>query len=123
MIKNSKNGPSRATRPTFATESGIKRTSLSDGVSALPAPSRSISCHSASRGVGLREHHVSPGVTETPMIAKYSAENRTIQQGRVPLGRLAQADEIASVGTFLISDGARYINGETIIVDGGASFG
>jgi 3-oxoacyl-[acyl-carrier protein] reductase len=103
--------------------SGIKRTSLSGGVSALPAPSRSISCHSASRGVGLREHHVSPGVTETPMIAKYSAENRTIQQGRVPLGRLAQADEIASVGTFLISDGARYINGETIIVDGGASFG
>jgi 3-oxoacyl-[acyl-carrier protein] reductase len=57
------------------------------------------------------------------MIAKYSAENRTIQQGRVPLGRLAQADEIASVGTFLISDGARYINGETTIVDGGASFG
>jgi NAD(P)-dependent dehydrogenase (short-subunit alcohol dehydrogenase family) len=72
---------------------------------------------------GIRVNGVSPGVTETPMIARYSAENRATQQGRVPLGRLGQADEIASVGTFLISDDARYINGETIIVDGGAAFG
>jgi NAD(P)-dependent dehydrogenase (short-subunit alcohol dehydrogenase family) len=72
---------------------------------------------------GIRVNGVSPGVTETPMIAAYSAENRAIQQGRVPLRRLAQADEIASVGAFLISDDARYINGETIIVDGGAAFG
>jgi NAD(P)-dependent dehydrogenase (short-subunit alcohol dehydrogenase family) len=72
---------------------------------------------------GIRVNGVSPGVTETPMIAKYSPENRAIQQGRVPLGRLAQADEIATVGAFLISDDARYINGETIIVDGGAAFG
>jgi 3-oxoacyl-[acyl-carrier protein] reductase len=57
------------------------------------------------------------------MIAAYSAENRALQEARVPLGRLAQADEIASVATFLISDDARYINGETIIVDGGAAFG
>jgi 3-oxoacyl-[acyl-carrier protein] reductase len=72
---------------------------------------------------GIRVNGVSPGVTETPMIAAYSAENRAIQQGRVPLGRLAQADDIASVGAFLISDDARYINGETIIVDGGGAFG
>jgi NAD(P)-dependent dehydrogenase (short-subunit alcohol dehydrogenase family) len=72
---------------------------------------------------GIRVNGVSPGVTETPMIAAYSAENRAIQQGRVPLGRLAQPDEIASVGGFLISDDARYINGEVIIVDGGAVFG
>jgi NAD(P)-dependent dehydrogenase (short-subunit alcohol dehydrogenase family) len=72
---------------------------------------------------GIRVNGISPGVTDTPMIAAYSAENRSLQQARVPLGRLAQADEIASVGTFLISDDARYINGETIIVDGGAAFG
>jgi 3-oxoacyl-[acyl-carrier protein] reductase len=72
---------------------------------------------------GIRVNGVTPGVTDTPMISAYSAENRAIQQGRVPLGRLAQADEIASVGTFLISDDARYINGEVIIVDGGAVFG
>ena len=72
---------------------------------------------------GIRVNGISPGVTETPMIAAYSAENRVVQQGRVPLGRLAQADDIASVATLLISDAARYINGETIIVDGGAAFG
>jgi NAD(P)-dependent dehydrogenase (short-subunit alcohol dehydrogenase family) len=72
---------------------------------------------------GIRVNGISPGVTETPMIAGYSAENRVIQQGRVPLGRLAQPDDIASVGTLLISDDARYINGETVIVDGGAAFG
>jgi 3-oxoacyl-[acyl-carrier protein] reductase len=72
---------------------------------------------------GIRVNGISPGVTDTPMIAAYSAENRALQEARVPLGRVAQADEIASVGTFLISDDARYINGETIIVDGGAAFG
>jgi 3-oxoacyl-[acyl-carrier protein] reductase len=72
---------------------------------------------------GIRVNGVSPGVTDTPMIAAYSAKNRALQQKRVPLGRLAQAEEIASVGTFLISDEARYINGGTIIVDGGAAFG
>jgi 3-oxoacyl-[acyl-carrier protein] reductase len=66
---------------------------------------------------------ISPGVTETPMIAKYSEENRALQKTRVPLGRLAQPEEIASVGTFLISEESRYINGEIIIVDGGAVFG
>jgi 3-oxoacyl-[acyl-carrier protein] reductase len=66
---------------------------------------------------------ISPGVTETPMIAGYSEENRALQKTRVPLGRLAQPQDIASVGTFLISEESRYINGETIIVDGGAVFG
>ena len=72
---------------------------------------------------GIRVNGISPGVTETPMTAKYSEENRALQKTRVPLGYLGRPDEIASVGTFLVSDAGRYINGETIIVDGGAVFG
>lgn len=72
---------------------------------------------------GVRVNAVTPGVTETPMIAGYSAENRAIQAARVPLGRIAQPSDIASVATFLISDEAAYINGESIIVNGGAAFG
>ena len=72
---------------------------------------------------GIRVNGISPGVTETPMTAKYSEENRALQKTRVPLGYLGRPEEIASVGTFLISDAGRYINGETIIVDGGAVFG
>jgi NAD(P)-dependent dehydrogenase (short-subunit alcohol dehydrogenase family) len=39
------------------------------------------------------------------------------------LGRIAEPDDIAAVGCFLISDASRYVNGETVIVNGGANFG
>jgi NAD(P)-dependent dehydrogenase (short-subunit alcohol dehydrogenase family) len=72
---------------------------------------------------GIRVNAIAPGVTETPMIRNYSAENRATQQARVPLGRIAEPDDIAAVGCFLISDASRYMNGETVIVNGGANFG
>ena len=72
---------------------------------------------------GIRVNAVAPGVVDTPMIGTYSPEHRAAQPGRVPLGRIGSPEEIADVGCFLISDGARYINGETVIVNGGANFG
>jgi NAD(P)-dependent dehydrogenase (short-subunit alcohol dehydrogenase family) len=66
---------------------------------------------------------VRAGVTETPMIANYSEENRALQKSRIPLGRPGQPEDIASVGAFLISEASSYINGEVIIVDGGSVFG
>lgn len=71
---------------------------------------------------GIRVNGISPGVTETPMIANYSEENRALQKTRVPLGRLGQPEDIASVGAFLIAEASSYINGEVIIVDGGSVF-
>ena len=38
---------------------------------------------------------------------------------RTPLGRIGSPDEIASVASFLASDNASYITGQTIYVDGG----
>jgi NAD(P)-dependent dehydrogenase (short-subunit alcohol dehydrogenase family) len=72
---------------------------------------------------GIRVNAVVPGVTETPMIETYSAEHRATLQARIPLGRIAEPDDIAAVGCFLISDAARYMNGEMVIVNGGAAFG
>ena len=40
----------------------------------------------------------------------------------VPLGRLCEADEIARVAVFLASDGASFITGQNIAVNGGMSF-
>jgi 3-oxoacyl-[acyl-carrier protein] reductase len=72
---------------------------------------------------GVRVNAVAPGVTDTPMIDTYTPDQRRATVGRVPLGRLAAPEEIASVGCFLISDAARYMAGEVVIVNGGAQFG
>ncbi len=39
--------------------------------------------------------------------------------GRIPLGRLASADDVARVALFLCSEAAAFITGETVAVDGG----
>ena len=72
---------------------------------------------------GIRVNAIAPGVTETPMIASYSPETKAAQASRFPLGRIGQPEDIASVGAFLISDAARFITGEVMIVNGGSNFG
>jgi NAD(P)-dependent dehydrogenase (short-subunit alcohol dehydrogenase family) len=72
---------------------------------------------------GIRVNAVMPGVTETPMIAKYSPENRAASLKQIPLGHIGTAEEVADVMCFLVSDGSRYVSGETMIVNGAAMFG
>lgn len=72
---------------------------------------------------GIRVNGVVPGVTETPMIANYSKENYQLQASQCAVGRIGQPADIAEVGCFLVSDSARYISGEMIIVNEGAAFG
>ena len=72
---------------------------------------------------GVRVNGVMPGVTDTPMIAKYSPENRARSIRSVPLGHIAEAGEIADVMCFLVSHEARYVSGEIMIVNGAAQFG
>jgi NAD(P)-dependent dehydrogenase (short-subunit alcohol dehydrogenase family) len=66
---------------------------------------------------------VMPGVTQTPMIENYTPEHLAKQTAMIPLGRIAQPADIAEVSCFLVSQGARYMTGETVIVNGGAQFG
>jgi 3-oxoacyl-[acyl-carrier protein] reductase len=70
---------------------------------------------------GIVVNAVSPGVTET--IGGYSPEHRAAQNARPPLGRIATPEDIAEVASFMISNGARYMTGEVVIVNGGANFG
>ena len=70
---------------------------------------------------GARIVSLSPGLIDTPMSR---AELKTSEQmktllARTPLKRLGHADEIASVAVFLCSDGASYVTGCDIRVDGG----
>ncbi len=71
---------------------------------------------------GIRVNGVSPGSTETPMIADYSAAARRGNIERTALGRLAEPAEIAAVARFLISPDASYISGDVIDANGGSAF-
>jgi glucose 1-dehydrogenase len=70
---------------------------------------------------GIRVNAVSPGMVKTGMTARVY-ENEQVGAARaalVPLGRVAEADEIAEVIVFLLGSGARYVNGHDLIADGG----
>jgi 3-oxoacyl-[acyl-carrier protein] reductase len=72
-------------------------------------------------GRGIRVNAVAPGVVETDMssFAKTDA-GRDYTLGLQALKRLAQPEDIAGVVTFLASEDARWITGDTIHVDGGS---
>jgi NAD(P)-dependent dehydrogenase (short-subunit alcohol dehydrogenase family) len=60
-----------------------------------------------------------PGAIETPATKDVPADAHAEFVSQVPMGRMGQADEIASVAAFLASDEASYITGTGIVVDGG----
>jgi NAD(P)-dependent dehydrogenase (short-subunit alcohol dehydrogenase family) len=71
---------------------------------------------------GIRTNAVAPGVVRTEYVRGMIEKGLISEQVAVestPLGRLATVDEIASVVRFLSSDAASYINGQTILIDGG----
>ncbi len=62
---------------------------------------------------------VSPGFIDTDMTRELADEHKNALLGSIPLGRLGEATEIAHAVAFLASEGAGYITGETIHVNGG----
>ena len=62
---------------------------------------------------------VAPGLIETDMTASLPAEARETLLGQVPLKRIGVARDVAEVVRFLAGDGAAYITGQTIHVNGG----
>jgi 3-oxoacyl-[acyl-carrier protein] reductase len=68
---------------------------------------------------GITVNTVAPGFIDTDMTRELPEEQRKALQDSIPLGRLGQAEEIAQAVVFLVSDGAAYITGETLHVNGG----
>jgi 3-oxoacyl-[acyl-carrier protein] reductase len=68
---------------------------------------------------GINVNAVAPGPTNTPMHMGYFEGAIAYYQGSIPLGRLAEPEDIADVVAFLVTDAARFITGQTIHVNGG----
>jgi NAD(P)-dependent dehydrogenase (short-subunit alcohol dehydrogenase family) len=68
----------------------------------------------------IRVNSIAPGIIDTPMPAALIAERGKHVADEIPLGRIGQPHEIASIIAFLMSSGASYITGQTINADGGA---
>jgi 3-oxoacyl-[acyl-carrier protein] reductase len=78
---------------------------------------RSLAKEIGSRNVTVNA--VAPGFIDTDMTRDLPEVQRTQLSAGIALGRLGQPEEIANVVAFLVSDGASYITGETVHVNGG----
>ncbi len=77
---------------------------------------------SMAKEVGSRNitiNTVAPGFIDTDMTRELPTENKQALLNSIPLGRLGDANEIAHAVSFLASDGAAYITGESLHVNGG----
>ena len=106
--------------------------SYSSAKAALNTYSKALAHEVGSKGI--RVNSVSPGVVRTPLMNEF-VENIAQQSGvsfektfqkiidtvGVPLGRMAEPEEVANIVAFLASSEAQYITGDNISVDGGAS--
>ena len=72
---------------------------------------------------GITANVVAPGFVETDMTDALSDELKATYKAQVPLGRYGTTEEIAAAVTWLASDGAGYITGAVIPVDGGLGMG
>ena len=66
---------------------------------------------------------VAPGFGETEMTEVLAEEKKAEYKAQIPLGRYASVDEVASAVQWLASDGAAYVTGAVIPVDGGLGMG
>ncbi len=74
-------------------------------------------------GRGITVNSVAPGFIETSMTEELSDAVKANMLSTIPMQRLGQPEEVASVVSFLASQGASYITGQTIQVNGGMFMG
>lgn len=68
---------------------------------------------------GVRINSVHPGYVQTPILDNLDAEMLSGLVGQHAIGRIGQPDEIAHAIAFLLSEGASFMAGSTLVIDGG----
>ena len=100
----------------------VSQISYSASKGAVLSMSREMGVEFARRG--LRVNALCPGPVDTPLLQELFAKDRAQAERRLvhlPMGRFAQAREIAQAALFLASDESSYVNAATFMVDGGIS--
>jgi NAD(P)-dependent dehydrogenase (short-subunit alcohol dehydrogenase family) len=106
---------------TFAVVGGIRGGPYSAAKGGLTALTTHIACRYGSQGI--RCNAVAPGVIRTAMTEQRFQDQafRRLNTEMTPHQRLGTVDDVASTVAFLCSPGGSFINGQTIVVDGGWS--
>jgi NAD(P)-dependent dehydrogenase (short-subunit alcohol dehydrogenase family) len=106
---------------TFAVIGGRRGGAYSAAKGGLNALTSHIACQYGA--LGIRSNNVAPGVTVTPMVSGRLEDPlfKRINVEMTPNTRLGQVEDVASTIAFLCSPGGSFINGQTIVVDGGWS--
>lgn len=97
------------------------QTNYSASKAGLVGLARSLAREVGSRGITVNV--IAPGFVDTDMTAELADDRKQQIISSVPLGRYAQPREVADVAVFLGSEGAAYITGAVIPVDGGLGMG
>ncbi|MBN3764055.1 glucose 1-dehydrogenase [Burkholderia sp. Ac-20365] len=74
---------------------------------------------------GVRVNAVAPGPTDTGMLDRFTStpENKAALAARVPLARIGKPDDIAAAVLYLAAEGAAFVTGQILTVDGGKTAG
>jgi NAD(P)-dependent dehydrogenase (short-subunit alcohol dehydrogenase family) len=74
---------------------------------------------------GIRANAIAPGIVSGTNFSASSQDPESAERrkGAIPLGRTGSARDIAPVAEFLLSDAARYVTGQVLVVDGGLGIG
>jgi NAD(P)-dependent dehydrogenase (short-subunit alcohol dehydrogenase family) len=106
---------------TFAVVGGLRGGAYSAAKGGLTALTTHIACQYGSQGI--RCNAVAPGVIQTPMTESRLQDERFRRMNieMTPHQRLGTVDDIAGTVAFLCSPGGSFVNGQTIVVDGGWS--
>jgi 3-oxoacyl-[acyl-carrier protein] reductase len=102
----------------------VNRTAYAASKAALTSFTRTWALELAETGITVNS--VSPGPVETELFRRNTplgSEAERIFLSQIPMRRLAKPEEIAAAVAFVLSDGASYITGQTLFVDGGGSVG
>ena len=104
---------------TYAVIGGRRGGAYSAAKGGLDALTKHIACDYGPQGI--RANCVAPGVTMTDMVRHRFEDEmfRRVNVETTPFPRLGEVEDVASTIAFLCSPGAAFINGQTIVVDGG----